>query len=84
MLNTIFKKDEVPMSTEAPKEAMISVYIPSAGNEWYSEKSTLSGTAEKYIWVNVGGEKHKVLCDQQTDIPERFYGAVQGILDKLK
>lgn len=74
----------LPPKEDTAKEATKSVYIPSAGNEWYSEKSTLSGTSDKYIWVNVDGEKHKVICDQQTEIPERFYGAVQGILDKVK
>lgn len=72
----------VEVEPDEPEEGTVRVFISSVGVE-HSAK-TVNNKTSKFIKLFANGEAYEVECDKQVDLPERFYGCVQGLLDKQK
>mgnify|MGYP000187311574 CR=1 FL=1 len=58
------------------KEGFAKVYLSSFGVEHNKVGD------QKFIKLNCNGEDYNMPLDVQTEIPERFFGCVSGLLEK--
>lgn len=57
-------------------EGLIKVFVSSSGIEHDKVGN------QKFLKLNSNGEEYKMPLDIQVYIPERFYGCVQGLIEK--